>query len=65
MQATTSTKESRLFEYLSFTKAAENVGAHIPQAPQGPRRWALQPILDARCSWGEGHIEQTGEDVIS
>ncbi|TCI67256.1 hypothetical protein EVJ18_13535 [Exiguobacterium sp. IPCH1] len=27
--------------------------------------WSLQPILDAMCDWGEGHIEQTGEDVIS
>jgi len=27
--------------------------------------WSLQPILDAMCAWGEEHIEQTGEDVIS
>ncbi|TCI73489.1 MarR family transcriptional regulator [Exiguobacterium sp. SH0S7] len=27
--------------------------------------WSLQSILDAMCAWGEVHIEQTGEDVIS
>lgn len=27
--------------------------------------WSLKPILDAMCSWGEGHIELTGEEVIS
>ncbi|MFN4214125.1 winged helix-turn-helix transcriptional regulator [Exiguobacterium sp.] len=27
--------------------------------------WSLKPILDAMCAWGEGHIEQTGEEVLS
>jgi DNA-binding HxlR family transcriptional regulator len=27
--------------------------------------WSLKPILDAMCSWGEKHIEQSVEPVVS
>ncbi|TMV45416.1 helix-turn-helix transcriptional regulator [Paenibacillus mesophilus] len=27
--------------------------------------WSLKPILDAMCSWGEKHIEQTVEPAVS
>ena len=27
--------------------------------------WSLKPILDAMCAWGECHIDQSGEEVIS
>jgi DNA-binding HxlR family transcriptional regulator len=27
--------------------------------------WSLRPILDAMCSWGEGHIVLTGQEVAN